>query len=443
MAVYKYTPRSGAQITLEGVVIPPTGVQFTTDNAALNSYVPSQLLRYVDGVYSEPTPFYTVTPLLGALDINGKVIGFVKNDKTVQRLDKAVEFSYSTPTPSIVLPDGTEIVLGSQTLSLQSSSSLAVTSEHIGINLVYTGTSTGTWTITGGASIGENFGCYIENNAPDFSLLKITPSSGTINGRTSISIPSGAGINIYGDGSSELKASFVLGKEGRLTLAKLRVPMILPSSGTIGANGALTLTTALHISYTSGCYMYFPAGACFSGSAAGFYYVIMSSTTLGTVYNNMYTTGIPNVISAPVAIVDAGPGAYTQTTGGQRTFLSITLPGGILGNYGGVEIDQIHSVSNSANVKTIFSRLMPATFYSNTPTTTATIRSKCGFDNIGSQSAQIQRHTDFGGGTGQSSSIIAQYAIDTSVDQTLTLVGQLANATDFIVLNTAVIEIVR
>ena len=50
------------------------------------------------------------------------------------------------------------------------------------------------------------------------------------------------------------------------------LPIIMPSSGSIGTNGALTLNTALPQIYAN-CYMYFPVGAVFAGSAAGLYFV--------------------------------------------------------------------------------------------------------------------------------------------------------------------------
>ena len=44
------------------------------------------------------------------------------------------------------------------------------------------------------------------------------------------------------------------------------IPLILPSSGSMGNNGALTLTTALDSSYAN-AFFYMPASAIASGSA--------------------------------------------------------------------------------------------------------------------------------------------------------------------------------
>lgn len=71
-----------------------------------------------------------------------------------------------------------------------------------------------------------------------------------------------------------------------LTTAK-SVPVGLPVSGsTIGANGTLTLASALPLTFAGaplGIWMYFPAGAV-SGGAAGFYWTVMTSATSGQVY---------------------------------------------------------------------------------------------------------------------------------------------------------------
>src|ERR1700693_852831 len=90
------------------------------------------------------------------------------------------------------------------------------------------------------------------------------------------------------------------------------IPMILPSSGTIGNNGALSALTALPTIYAN-AYLYFPAGAIVAGSLAGLYYCIMSSTTAGTIYNNTYDTTLgvmPTIPANPVPFVTPGPGAY-------------------------------------------------------------------------------------------------------------------------------------
>ena len=139
---------------------------------------------------------------------------------------------------------------------------------------------------------------------------------------------------------------------GKASLYDSSIPFVLPSSGLMGNNGALTLTTALQLTYTN-AYVYLPTNAIVTGSTAGWYYAVFSSTTLATVYNNIYTSGIPTIPSSPTAFVTTGPGAYVQTT---ATIVAISLPviGNTFGLSGGLSCCFISTVNNSANNKSIY-----------------------------------------------------------------------------------------
>lgn len=138
---------------------------------------------------------------------------------------------------------------------------------------------------------------------------------------------------------------------GRVTLATGAIPMILPSSGSIGNNGALTGLTALPEAYAT-CYMYFPVNAIATGVAAGLYYVVMSSTTAGTIYNNIYTSGIPTIPASTVSFSTTGSGAYVQTTGSNITIVSFTLPGNIMGVDGEIRVYDQFVVTSNTDTKT-------------------------------------------------------------------------------------------
>src|ERR1700681_3984090 len=116
----------------------------------------------------------------------------------------------------------------------------------------------------------------------------------------------------------------------------VNVPFIYGNSGSVAANGVDTLGTALPVAYPN-AYKWYPAGAVFAGSVAGWYLIQMSSTTAPVIFNNVYTSGQP-VIPAPsqlVPVVAAGPGAYIATTGA-TTGPTFALNGSMLGNSGGV-----------------------------------------------------------------------------------------------------------
>ena len=132
------------------------------------------------------------------------------------------------------------------------------------------------------------------------------------------------------------------------------IPVCLPPSGTIAANGALTLGTALPKIYSGGLWMYFPAGAVSSGSAAGMYWTVMSSTTVGTVSANFLAVGgTPSIPAALTAVSDAGPGAYTTPTTTLTGLVALPIPGGVLGPNGQFRANIQASYNLAAGTKTI------------------------------------------------------------------------------------------
>lgn len=134
---------------------------------------------------------------------------------------------------------------------------------------------------------------------------------------------------------------------GKVILANDIYTFIYPPSGSVAnSTGVVTLGTALDNIYPT-CYMFFPAGT-WSGSAAGFYFVQMTSTTVGTVYLTQYTGGIPTTPVNPT-LVTTGAGAYTQTTGAYAVGQSFTIPGGVMGTSGRLYSEGYFSNNTTAN----------------------------------------------------------------------------------------------
>src|SRR6185503_13037464 len=131
------------------------------------------------------------------------------------------------------------------------------------------------------------------------------------------------------------------------------VTLILPPSGsTIGANGAaLTIATAFDQTYTN-CFMKFNANEIFSGQAAGWYYVEMSSTTAGIVYNNTYTpgSGLPTIPGSKTAFT-TNAGGTTAGTVATTTALSVNMAADSLGANGAIRYNAIARWNNSAGTK--------------------------------------------------------------------------------------------
>lgn len=208
------------------------------------------------------------------------------------------------------------------------------------------------------------------------------------------------------------------------------LPMILPSSGTIGNNGALSALTALPTIYAS-CYMYFPANAIAAGVAAGMYYVVMSSTTAGTIYNNLYITGAPVIPVNPTPFVTTGPGAYTQTTGVPITLQTDPILGGIMGVNGQLFIYPVWSHNNNANSKIEALLLGGTTVTSWTQGATAQASYCVRMSNRQSYAKQVVVPN---AAFGASATALTYLTKDTTANLDLTRTAQLAVATDYIVL---------
>lgn len=138
------------------------------------------------------------------------------------------------------------------------------------------------------------------------------------------------------------------------------VPIGLAPGGTAGNNGAITGVT-LPVAY-SAIWFYFPAGALYAGSLAGFYFCTATTTTI-TVYANYIaatTAGMGlggstanwNIPASPTPIVATGPGAYLQTTSSVFT-PGILVPANSLGAHGSIETHIACRQTNSAGAKTV------------------------------------------------------------------------------------------
>jgi hypothetical protein len=236
--------------------------------------------------------------------------------------------------------------------------------------------------------------------------------------------------------------SGVLAAQGQVPqiLAQSAVPAGLPSSGTVGANGALSGITAFPTTYSGGIWLYFPAGAVYAGSVAGSYWTVMSSTTAGTVYNNKLT--IPGPLTPPASptpVVDAGPGAYTQTTATNISVFGVTVPGGAMGNNGEIFIRKMGVCFNSAGNKVVDSRINGTAFAGYTFTAQQSFR---GYDTLqaaGSNNRQIgNNYCPIGGIAGMD---LLRRTYDMSVDTLLTNSLNLSVATDFIIIEATSIQI--
>lgn len=218
-------------------------------------------------------------------------------------------------------------------------------------------------------------------------------------------------------------------------LYQMGVPTVLLSSATnITATGAITGLTALPYVPSDVVFVY-----CFAqtGLLEGLYYARFSSTTACQLYTDAAGTITPTGITA---------GAYVGGTT-EAILTSIIIPGGSMGANGMIRAQSSWGCSNSANNKTARTRLDGVLFGQQGQTTVASFGAMNGIKNRGNPAIQFQAAGGSGapattlGGAPASSSINAQTAINTTVDTTLTFRGQLAVATDFMILDACTIEI--
>jgi hypothetical protein len=222
-----------------------------------------------------------------------------------------------------------------------------------------------------------------------------------------------------------------LGTVGPVKIFQSNVPMILAPTGTMANNGAITLGTALPTGFMGGeCYLYLPANAISAGSAAGWYYTVMSSTTVGQVFNLTYTSGIPYVPASPIAFATTGPGAYTGVTTIQNA-LSFTLPAGLMGFNGVLEISALIGFRGSVNAKTVGITLGGSSVFVQVNTTAANVSYEA-YVQVGNQGQVAGQVVQASGAVGALTVAQTYIAVNTAVAQTILVQVTDANATDWI-----------
>jgi hypothetical protein len=224
-------------------------------------------------------------------------------------------------------------------------------------------------------------------------------------------------------------------------LGQSKIPFILVSSGSMGNNGALSSITALSRTYPN-AYIYLPAAAISTGSAAGWYYTVFSSSTAGTVYNNTYTSGTPTIPTSPTAFSTTGPGSFTQTTTSLISGYTLPIAGNIIGKNGAVRVSLSATYNNTSGVKEIQLKFGTASFGLVTPSTTGGLGAMGGFSNMGATNIQTTLYST-NLDTASHSSTPFYGTVDTTVSQNLIVQMELnTNATDTLTIETIIVELI-
>jgi len=269
-------------------------------------------------------------------------------------------------------------------------------------------------------------GIQVPNGFVVFGLDKNTEDKLTQGG-------AGSPVNLAVLGNTDAAAvKALVSKDGiPYALAQSGIPFVMPSSGSVASNGNLSGLTAFNVVY-GWCYCYFPAGAVFAGSTAGWYLTNLTGATIGTIYADTYTSGQPSIPATPTPIVAAGPGAYTQATGADIPGPSCIVPADVMGANGTLYWERATNNNNSANQK-IYNTYLGAQVLSGATHTTNPYHGALGtVKNRGSKLAQFGLNSQNGdpGNAGG----MKYLTLDTTQPQTFTHAIRLNTATDYAVI---------
>lgn len=190
-----------------------------------------------------------------------------------------------------------------------------------------------------------------------------------------------------------------------------------------------TNTTAYSVAflttYTNG-FMYMPAGAISSGSAAGLYAVQCASTTVCTLYNNTYSSGQPEIPGSLTAFSTTGPGVYAQTTASPISLISVSIPANAMGINGKLEMNYVWDSDTSSNSKHVGWNFGAYGIFDDIQTTAGYRSVRNALRNTGVATSQITLNgIEPGTGTG-----IVRPAVTTSSANSVVIYVYSATATD-------------
>lgn len=215
--------------------------------------------------------------------------------------------------------------------------------------------------------------------------------------------------------------------------------VLVPSGNITNTSGAVTSGTAFD--YVIGpSFTFFPLSALSASSPSGWYYTNWTSTTVGTVYSNMYLSGVPQIPAHPSAIVTT-VGAYTQSTGLDIFGPSYEIPANALGPNGFIEWNRVMNNNSNANSKSYAMYFGSAWFHGYTQTSNRYAAAQGTIKNRGMTNAQIAASASYGD-SGNASSL-PKLSVDTSLMQVISFALQVAVATDYAIIESHFIRMTR
>ncbi len=255
-----------------------------------------------------------------------------------------------------------------------------------------------------------------------------------------------AGALVISDGTDWVPVN------GECMLLSTAIPFVMPPNFTMAANGAVTFGKALDFSYAApvsgqgGCWVYFAAGDVHAGSVAGWWYMVMSSTTVGVVYNNRYTSGPTTPPAIPAGLSTASVGARTADAGTDRVGPTVTLPANAMGRFGRLRSRTVGSASATGAGSRFHKAFLGSySFQVTTITTSNTYSSAIG--EVGNTGyPQTQRGLSYNDGSGligNASYTPSTGSIDTTADTTVSIALRNSSGADWLVLHAGDIFLIR
>lgn len=208
-------------------------------------------------------------------------------------------------------------------------------------------------------------------------------------------------------------------------------PYAIANSGTVTAvttAGNLTLGTALNQTYSGGIWLFMPSTALAApNNVAGWYFAVMSSTTVGSMY-----------LDSTQTVIIAGSGAgYTGDTTERALPVTFTIPANTLGlNGGSVRVWANALTNNSAGAKTLKVKQAATALVTNS-STTSTGSTIAGEIMQQGNSAIIYMPLT----TNAAATAGTPVVISTASDLPITMTLQLAVATDVVILQNFRLEL--
>lgn len=143
----------------------------------------------------------------------------------------------------------------------------------------------------------------------------------------------------------------------------------------------------------------------------------------------------------PIILAQSAIAASVTGTLVETVLATINIPGGIMGANGAIRVIPIWSYPSSANNKTLRVKFGATAFYDVVVTANVSAQALIVIRNRNSQASQVGFAPQSGTGVGGSTSPIVTAALDTSVDQYITITGQLALAGENITLEGYTVEV--